>query len=62
MGNYVYDEQLNDTAKAHAAYQRLIDEYPDDKLVDDAQQAIGFLGWTPEQIMNHFLMSQFEEE
>ena len=62
MGNYVYDGQLNDTAKAHAAYQRLIDEYPDDKLVDDAQKSIEFLGWTPDQIMNHFLMSQFEDE
>ena len=62
MGNYVYDGQLNDTAKAHAAYQRLIDEYPDDKLVDDVQKSIEFLGWTPDQIMNHFLMSQFEDE
>ena len=62
MGNYVYDTQLNDTAKAHAAYQRLIDEYPDSKLVDDAQKSIEFLGWTPEQIMNHFMMSQFVDE
>ena len=62
MGNYVYDGQLNNTAKAHAAYQRLIDEYPDSKLVDDAQKSIEFLGWTPEQIMNHFLMSGFEDE
>lgn len=62
MGNYVYDSQLNDTAKAHAAYQRLIDEYPDNKLVEDAKKSIEFLGWTPEQIMNHFVMSQFVDE
>lgn len=62
LGNYVYDSQLNDTAKAHAAYQRLIDEYPDDKLVKDAKKCIEFLGWTPDQIMNHFLMSQFVDE
>ena len=62
MGNYIYDGQLNDTAKAHIVYQRLIDEYPDSKLVDDAQKSIEFLGWTPDQIMNHFMMSQYEEE
>ena len=62
MGNYIYDGQLNDTAKAHIVYQRLIDDYPDSKLVDDAQKSIEFLGWTPDQIMNHFMMSQYEEE
>lgn len=62
MGNYIYDGQLNDTAKAHVVYQRLIDEYPDSKLVDDAQKSIEFLGWTPDQIMNHFMMSQYEDE
>jgi TolA-binding protein len=62
MGNYIYDGQLNDTAKAHIVYQRLIDEYPDSKLVDDAQKSIEFLGWTPDQIMNHFMMSQYEDE
>ena len=62
MGNYVYDSQMNDTGKGHAAFYILIDDYPDSKLVDDAQKSIEFLGWTPEQIMNHFLMSQFEDE
>lgn len=62
LGNYIYDGQLNDTAKAHIVYQRLIDEYPDSKLVDDAQKSIEFLGWTPDQIMNHFMMSQYEDE
>jgi len=62
LGSYVYNDQLNDTAKAHIVYQRLIDEYPDSKLVDDAQKSIEFLGWTPDQIMNHFMMSQYEDE
>ena len=62
LGNYVYDEQLKDTAMAHVTYQRLIDEYPDNKLVDDARKSIEFLGMTPEQIMSHIVMSQFEDE
>ena len=28
LGSYVYEDQLQDTALAHKAYQRLIDEYP----------------------------------
>lgn len=62
LGSYVYDEQLNDTAKAHAAYRKLIDDYPDSKLVDDAQKSIEFLGMTPEEIMATFMMSQTDIE
>ncbi len=62
LGSYVYDEQLNDTAKAHDAYRKLIDDYPDSKLVDDAQKSIEFLGMTPEEIMATFMMSQTDIE
>ena len=62
IGSYVYNDQLNDTAQAHQAYQRLIDDYPDSPLVDDAKKSIEYLGLTPEEIMNLFLMSQFEED
>lgn len=60
MGSFVYNDQLNDTAKAHAAFQRLIDEYPDSDLVDDAQKSIEYLGLTPEEIMSLIMMSQME--
>jgi outer membrane protein assembly factor BamD (BamD/ComL family) len=62
LGSYVYNDQLNDTAKAHAAFQRLIDEYPESDLVDDAQKSIEYLGLTPEEIMTLIMMSKMEVE
>lgn len=62
LGSYVYNDQLNDTAMAHAKFQQLIDSYPDSDLVDDAQKSIEYLGLTPEEIMNLIMMSQFKEE
>ena len=60
VGSFVYNDQLNDTAQAHATLQRLIDDYPDSELVEDAQKSIEYLGLTPEQIMGKILMSQLE--
>ena len=62
LGSYVYNDQLNDTAQAHVALQRLIDEYPESELVDDAQRSIEYLGLSPDEIMNLFMMQQFVEE
>ena len=62
LGSFVYDEQLNDTAQAHVAFQRLIDEYPQSEFVDDAQRSIEYLGLTPEEIMSLIIMSQMEED
>ena len=62
MGSYVYNDQLNDTAKAHVMFQRLIDEYPDSELVDDAQKSIEYLGLTPDEIMARILEQQMEED
>ena len=61
LGSYVYNDQLNDTAQAHAAFQTLIDNYPDSELVDDAQKSIEYLGLTPEEIMARIMMSQVED-
>ena len=61
LGSYVYNDQLNDTAQAHAAFQKLIDNYPDSELVDDAQKSIEYLGLTPEEIMARIMMSQVED-
>lgn len=58
LANYIYEGQLNDTASAHATYQRLIDTYPESDLVDDARQSIEYLGLTPDEIMARILMSQ----
>ena len=62
LGSYVYEDQLNDTAAAHKAYQRLIDEYPNDSLCRDAKVLIQCLGLTDEEKLSVILMSQFEEE
>ena len=60
LGSFVYNDQLNDTAMAHATFQRLIDEYPDSDLVDDAQRSIEYLGLSPDEIMGLIMMSQME--
>ena len=61
VGSFVYNYQLNDTAQAHATLQRLIDNYPDSELVDDAQKSIEYLGLSPDEIMARIMMSQMEE-
>ena len=62
MANYVYDEQLHDLDKAREAYERLISDYPDSELADDAQKLIEYLGMTTEEIMTTIMMSKMEEE
>jgi outer membrane protein assembly factor BamD (BamD/ComL family) len=62
VGSYVYNDQLNDTAQAHATLQRLIDEYPESKLVEDAEKSIEYLGLTPDEIMSLIMLSQMEED
>lgn len=62
LGSYVYEDQLNDTAAAHKAYQRLIDEYPNESLVNDAKVLIKCLGLTDEEKLEMVMMSQLEDE
>ena len=60
LGSYVYEDMLNDTAQAHAAYQKLIDEYPESHLVDDAQKCIEYLGLSDDDRISKAIMSQME--
>ena len=62
MGSYLYEDQLNDTAMAHKAYQRLIDEFPNDSLVKDARILIDCLGLTDEEKWNKIMFSRIPEE
>lgn len=62
LGSFVYEDMLNDTVKAHAAYQRLIDDYPESDLVDDAQKSIEYLGLTAEERMTLMMMSKMEAQ
>jgi len=61
LGSYVYNDQLNDTAQAHVAFQRLIDEYPESVLVEDAAKSIEYLGLSPDEIMARIMMSDMDE-
>lgn len=60
MGSFVYHDQLKDTAQAHAMFKKLIEDYPDSDLVDDAKKSIQYLGMTPEEIMTLIMMSSME--
>ncbi len=62
LGSFVYNDQLNDTANAHIMFQRLIDDYPNSDLVDDAQKSIEYLGLSPDEIMSLIMMSKMEVE
>ena len=62
LGSFVYNDQLKDTAQAHVMFQRLIDEYPESGLVEDAKKSIEYLGLTPDEIMARIQMSQLEVE
>ena len=62
LGSFVYNDQLKDTAQAHVMFQRLIDEYPESDLVDDAQKSIEYLGLSPEEIMSSIMESQMDVE
>ena len=62
LGSYVYNDQLNDTAQAHQAFQRLIDDYPESELVEAAQQSIEYLGLTPDEIFSLMMLNQMTVE
>ncbi len=62
LASYVYNDQLNDTAQAHATFQKLIDDYPNSPHVDDAKKSIEYLGLTPEEILSLIMMSTLEED
>lgn len=62
LANFIYDSELHDLDKARATYEQLINDYPDDELVDDAKKSIEYLGLTPEEIMSLYIMSQMEED
>lgn len=62
VGSFVYEDMLNDTAQAHAAYQKLIDNYPESALVNDAQKSIEYLGLTQEERMSRIITSQMDVE
>lgn len=61
LGSYLYEDQLNDTAMAHKAYQRLIDEFPNDSLVKDAKVLIACLGLSDEEKWTAIMTSRLPQ-
>ena len=58
----VYDSQLHDIDQARATYEKVISDYPDSEWAKTAEQMIGFLGLTPEEMLMEIMMSKMEEE
>jgi TolA-binding protein len=51
---YVYENSIQDYAKAKTTYTKFIEMYPNSELVEDANYSIKNLGKTPEQIFEDF--------
>jgi hypothetical protein len=51
MTGFVYENYLNDVAKAKVAYQELMTKYPDSELAEEAKLAIENAGVNPEEII-----------
>ena len=49
MVGFLYEEEFNDTTNAKIAYQKVIDNYPDSDLADDAKISILHIGRKPEE-------------
>jgi tetratricopeptide (TPR) repeat protein len=56
---FVYDNNLNDMAKAKEAYETFLQKYPNDPdFADDAQLMLGKLGKSPDEIIKEFNQQQ----
>lgn len=54
LQGFIYESQLNDTAKARQIYEEVLRKYPNDKLADDAKASIDNMGKTPEELIREF--------
>lgn len=62
LATFVYDEQLGDLDKARAAYQRIVDDYPDSPFASDAAISITQLGMTPDELVKMFESQENTED
>jgi TolA-binding protein len=51
---YIYENSMQDYAKAKSTYTSFLELYPNSELVEDATYSIQNLGKTPEQILEDF--------
>ncbi|MDT7942601.1 MAG: tetratricopeptide repeat protein [Bacteroidota bacterium] len=55
---FIYENQLNDTARARETYERFLSYYPNHRLAEQARQALRLLGKSPEEVIQEFLQKQ----
>jgi outer membrane protein assembly factor BamD (BamD/ComL family) len=48
---FIYDDKLNDDAKAGEIYREFIEKYPNHEYTADAKNSIRFLGLSPEETL-----------
>ncbi len=51
---HTYDENLKDYDQARVYYQKCIDEFPDQRVAQDAAGALAIMGMSPEEIIQYF--------
>jgi hypothetical protein len=51
---FTYDNDLKDTANAHAKYLEVVQKFPNDSLASQAKAAISILGKSDEELMKEF--------
>jgi tetratricopeptide (TPR) repeat protein len=55
MSGFIYENDLQDLEQAKAMYEQFLERYPNDPdYTDDAQQALKYLGKTPEELIREF--------
>ena len=54
LQGFIYESQLNDTAKARQVYQQVIEKYPNERIAEDAKASIDNMGKTPEELIREF--------
>lgn len=62
LQGYIYESQLNDTAKARAVYEEVIRKYPNERIAEDAKASIDNMGKTPEELIREFEKKNQEAE
>ena len=62
LATFVYDEQQHDLDQARAAYQQIVDQYPDSPFARDAEISITQLGMTPEELIRMFESQENSED
>lgn len=61
LQGYVYENSMQDYAKAKQTYEQFMLKYPNSELAEDAKMAIRNLGKSPEQALEEILKKQAKD-